>query len=1191
MSDWTKKRMIDSRFMTDATFKTLRKFIKAKNDDDVVNFAMIDGVRLGRKKDDRYVNAYLHVIELYNAKIEYERDLKKQKKEQEKKNKKQEEKKRKIEERRVRIEEERRKMAEPRFINIVKVGTIKFFEKYRVAYENVKDYEGLYKAIKDAIKRRVFFQGRDYSLADTQFITLHVISKLNENRIRSITIRITDLETYQDFINALNLIVSGQFVGSDAVNTEEEEIYLNRFDLSFTSIARGFGSSEKMMFKVKGINGTNGDCGKLCLLNLLEDEDLLKEVAESKASRFQTLDGMIKFFNCTYEIPCEEYEEEVWEGDEDNGFTCRIIKRNTKRWTDEIRLTKIQKENISIFANSFMLSRPNNEIVNEGERKVFMIEDVRRKGLMRKHIGSKLTFSSDSKLNIHVINLYGSEGGKSIIYDEYNEHFDIYDGVSEKYKGLDFQDDVYLTLEGNIIKGGKIIFNPKQLNINNKVKTGAMEKFIFFDYETVIDFTKNSCMKEYSLSILELTNKELEVLIEADMKKDIEKVNSIRREKCKTFLGYDCSIQFIKYLLNIEHGTFFTFIGFNNSNFDNFILLDAILNYQVNHTEINVSDIFYNGNQLLNFKISGRHGMFDIHKHLMGSLSANCKSFKINCCAKKSFNHNKAQELHEDGELLNFIKGNEELKEYNEYDVLATAVLFGMYRTALTNIQATKPYAEKLHETKTVGSLIYKVFESKMINFPKLDFKKYQDLQKYKVAGRVELFNGIQKVMERLVSTDVCSLYPYVMAIAPNYYPCGEIMETNEYMGDDEIGFYYCDVNQSNLKKMNLPNIYPKKTEIENDWGCDEVLHDYLLSNVMIRLMKKYGCEVTIKNGFYFTEKKKGCDMFDFLLDFMKEKNTQDTLNKEKDEKYNSALRETLKLLMNSLSGKVIEGLHTEKTVDVNSLSEYEMLKKKAVSINTINTIGNKIFMSYEVDAEKLCKKTQRPIYLGVLIYDYAKAYMYENSYSKVGLNELLYTDTDASKFRYKKFIEWKKWIDENNIQVPHFPEVELIDPRYKDHKIYDANSKVFGSFEDELSGMTGTDYKFYCVQKKSWCYSVDGKDKFRFKGLNDDALLLTGTEAFIQEKKEKKYIEHGQEKEVYRFAIKNTHMSIGNNALGFFEKLYTEKHAYLLCCSFRKIVKNSAHNVLLEDEDKHNKLMNKVQVNYTMKKVTLTAP
>ena len=231
----------------------------------------------------------------------------------------------------------------------------------------------------------------------------------------------------------------------------------------------------------------------------------------------------------------------------------------------------------------------------------------------------------------------------------------------------------------------------------------------------------------------------------------------------------------------------------------------------------------------------------------------------------------------------------------------------------------------------------------------------------------------------------------------------------------------------------------------------------------------------------------------------MKAKNEQDTLKSSKvpevKAKYNSALRETLKLLMNSLSGKVIEGLHTEKTQDVASVAEYEKIKDKSQSINFINAIGNKIFITYEVDGETMIAK-QRPIYLGVLIYDYAKKYMYENSYSKIGLDQLLYTDTDASKF-----ISWKKWVDDNNIQVPHHPEVELVDERYKNHKIYQSDSKVFGSFEDELEEMVGTDYVFYCLEKKSWCYAVDGKAKFRFKGLNGSALLLSLGEDFIEQK------------------------------------------------------------------------------------------
>jgi hypothetical protein len=41
----------------------------------------------------------------------------------------------------------------------------------------------------------------------------------------------------------------------------------------------------------------------------------------------------------------------------------------------------------------------------------------------------------------------------------------------------------------------------------------------------------------------------------------------------------------------------------------------------------------------------------------------------------------------------------------------------------------------------------------------------------------------------------------------------------------------------------------------------------------MIGLLRKINCKVVIKNGFVFEDRMKSCDMFGFLLDFMKAKN------------------------------------------------------------------------------------------------------------------------------------------------------------------------------------------------------------------------------------------------------------------------------------------------------------------------------
>jgi hypothetical protein len=1031
----------------------------------------------------------------------------------------------------------------PIFKNKSQIDKFSFFQRDAFEYSNANTLRGLYKAIEDA---------RENHFGDTAFASIYfkAVGDEENNKVRTISFKADDLTSYTKFKQQYDRIASGNWVGSDAINKEEITPILTNFSLSATNIAKsGSSKSDSNIFITAGIEETkrkvgkktigNKDCSKLCLEYIAKKLGVDIIVEEDLSSVSKLID-FIKFHN----LP------------------------------------------ISIIANSFTLIRSNKNIVKDT---IIPIKD--KKGNITKYECGKPVMG----LDVQKVYFFENKEEKAVIVlDEINEHYD----VLEK---LEFADDVFISASSKVIKAGKIIFTPREVNINSHSKIKVEKRFLFFDYETVIDFNNSNCMQEYSLSFLNLSNEELEELTQADINNDYETVKKIRENCCVTFLGYDCSNKFIDWLVKNQEDILYTFIGFNNTNFDNFILLSALLKYKNIDVEIPVDSVFYNGSQLLNFHVFGRHQTFDIRKHLIGSLKANCESFKINCCAKKSFDHNKAQQLFLDGGLIDFIEGNEELREYNEYDVLATAVLFCKYRRALKENESTKKFANELDTIKTIGSLIYKVFEEnktkKGFNLPKLNFKQYTDLQKFKIAGRVELFNGVQKVEVRLVSTDVCSLYPYVMSVCNVFYPCGEIVETEEFKGIDALGFYYCDIDQSNLKEADLPNIYAKKTAIENDWSTTEVLEDYLISNVTIGLLLKFGCKVVIKNGFYFTEKKKSCDMFDFLLDSMAEKNKQDSLKKDKKPSYNPALRETLKLLMNSLSGKVIEGLHTEKTKDVGSIADYINLQKNSKAINFINTIGNKIFVTYEVEEEKLINK-QRPIYLGVYIYDYAKRYMYENSYSKVGLKELLYTDTDASKFRYSKFLEWKKEIDDKNIVVPHWEEVEKYDERYKTHRVYQSDSKVFGSFEDELEDAIGEKYTFYCVEKKSWCYTVDGKSKFRFKGLNGSAIGVDFTESFIEKvvinkqdgSKEIKYRFKADSKlEVYNYCENNKHKSIEESGADeFFEKLYTEREAYVICCSFRKIVKNSKRGVEVGETDRYNQFMNKIQVSHTLKKISL---
>lgn len=1026
----------------------------------------------------------------------------------------------------------------------------KNYQKFLYKYDGINNIQDFRKALK----------AESDALGGSSYVSIPFKSK-EDNKVVWRSIRPTYLETDDMFREELESILLGTNAkegqqGSDPISTDEFEPMYDTFSVSVVSSFKANGKSEKMLFKVKGIESKKGLC--------------------------------------------------VYESLKACGIDCNKYGYKPMQMMDISKLIALIRDNnldIAVVANGFTINKKPLEIISQDTPVMIKVEGKKRDMLYK--------CGRISSSDVDYVFICGNNlATHFIIYDEINEHADY-------CKSIELLDDLYISLCGNIIRNNEVLFAPKQLNTNNKLNKKIPVEYVFFDYETIIDFNNSSCMCPYSLSILVLQPYDLETLERADKENDIEAVAKIRKRCCKTFLGYDCNEEFIEWLVEYQLDKMLVFVGFNNTNFDNFIMLEGLLKYKEKYSDAdyNVSDIFYNGSQLLNFRISGRHTTFDIRKHLVGSLKKNCESFKIKCCSKKEFNHDYAQELHGDGKLLDYINDNEELKEYNEYDVLATAVLYKRYMKALEAIPATNKYANDLYQIKTIGSLIYKVFtdnkNKKKIELPKLTYELYKDLQKSKIAGRVEMFNGVQKVQERLVSTDVCSLYPFVMSVLDCYYPCGDgIIEVDEYKGDDELGFYYCDIDQSCLKDKNLPNIYAKKNAIENDWSYDGVLENYLISNVMIGLLREFGCYVAVKKGFVFPSKMKSCEMFEFLLEFMQSKNFQD-LESKKEKKgetneYNPALRETYKLLMNSLSGKVIEGLHTEKTIDIDTCAEFLKVQEKATKINFINSVGGKMFLTYEVDAEEIINQ-QRPIYLGVLIYDYAKRYMYQNSYSKIGKSRLLYTDTDASKFRHSDFVAWKKWIDDNNIQVPHHKEVEKYDARYANHKIYDANSKVFGSFEDELEDAIGEEYIFYCLEKKSWLYGYkkDGKwkSKYRFKGLNGSAQMLTMEEPFIDVKvvqhkatatkeawNEIKYVVRPEsEYDVYKYYLDHKQNNIeSGNEIKFFDKIYTTGTAYVMCNSFRKIVKNASRNVEIDDISSFNTLMNKIQVNYNIKKIQI---
>jgi len=161
----------------------------------------------------------------------------------------------------------------------------------------------------------------------------------------------------------------------------------------------------------------------------------------------------------------------------------------------------------------------------------------------------------------------------------------------------------------------------------------------------------------------------------------------------------------------------------------------------------------------------------------------------VNVCSKLAFNHNDAQQLYDENpqKLIDWCNESDTLKKYNEFDTISVAVILQKYKIELNSIPCVKRVLDEVGEENditaigTIGSLIYKVFQREctenQITFGMLDRFKYDELQRCKIAGRVEMFNGVQHIKEKCASIDVCSLYPYVLAVKDVYYPSGEITE------------------------------------------------------------------------------------------------------------------------------------------------------------------------------------------------------------------------------------------------------------------------------------------------------------------------------------------------------------------------------------------------------------------------------
>lgn len=714
------------------------------------------------------------------------------------------------------------------------------------------------------------------------------------------------------------------------------------------------------------------------------------------------------------------------------------------------------------------------------------------------------------------------EVGGYLTYDEDNEYlvdFDIYKNAKSRPSILPYSHT-------------PAYYVPEEEKVSVTIPKAPLFRYLFFDFEGVIDFKEKNITRPYSCSAYIIYSKKPFHKININkVMKEKESLKSIRNNAVEEDLlythfelGYDCATNLAKIVVDPIIGDVFTYlIGFNSQSYDNFILYNALKEVVDDNVKLGLP--FYSGSKMLNFTYNGCVKCFDICRFTQGKLSDVCEAFKITS-GKLHFNHYSAQYLYDISpeHLISELSKISGLEEYNNRDVevllpLASKLSNGFSKmfthneddeTKLLNPMNSKR-KRMLFDFMTLPGLMMQTFKAHIKSTKRYPHKKprtifasckkdankaefYYDLfAKNKCGGRVQLFGEKPLKVNDAKSPDIKSSYPNVMLTGDYYYPVGDFVEIpqneiNSVVNFNSAGIFFvqCDVDESMLKYKMIC----KKVGTINRWEHDGIHKDVFICTFQYRELKKRGAVISnLKNCIYYEHTILGTDLFKPMVAFMLQKGEQDKLKAAGDNTYNPALREMSKLCLNSLSGKFIEKLHLSGFYE---LTENEYLNKEIngeiSDSKVIDMNGSKAIM--EITSNKRDNLDRMScIQIGFLIYVYSKHYLYE----KIEKLNPYYCDTDSLKVDSKAFDLWEK--EAADEIIPHNSKIEKIVPEYKTDKL--VNGKLFGSWENEY-GKKKTKVNYF-LDKKMYLSVFESNDKapiestykMTFKGVGKSAIPI----------------------------------------------------------------------------------------------------
>ena len=482
----------------------------------------------------------------------------------------------------------------------------------------------------------------------------------------------------------------------------------------------------------------------------------------------------------------------------------------------------------------------------------------------------------------------------------------------------------------------------------------------------------------------------------------------------------------------VAQGHHIHLIGFNNSRFDDFILLPALISSSLAPVKP-----FIANNSILRMSFTGGE-TFDLCRHLSCSLKMAGQSFGSKV-QKGTISHNDIQWEHVHGKLDQYVKKNLlEIIDYAKKDVEVLMEVFWKYKKVMDELlpiyrnTKTGEFAprKQLLEFMTIGQLADAIFNrtiedeegNKLVELHKWESQtQAREAKKLVTAGRSDVFIKGDTEPHNVACPDQVSQYPAMMKNA-KFVLQGRARWTDTF-DPEEIGAYTIIV-----KSQPPCGVIPLKTSQGYDWHYRGRMLTTVLSPTLQTLIE-LGGEYELVEGITWGNTKIG--IYKEYVDMLYlRKQEQDMYKHKRDKLYNPAMRAVVKLLLNSLSGKQIQRVFTVECALLENRKDLETFSMSHTNVELQNYHGIVIGKG-----KKLYEDLPKHSHLnGMLIYEAARRSMCVDLYSQIPIEQNVYTETDCGCMTREG---WEGLLEKK-------PELLNKDP----------NAKILGLYEDEAEEM-----------------------------------------------------------------------------------------------------------------------------------------